>query len=81
MNSKDGRSPVVCLVLTDLHMPSLDGSELAHAIHAQSHPDTRSPVIAFTTTALASMAQRIHMAHMARMAGLHSKPATLGDLG
>lgn len=66
------------LVLTDLHMPGLDGSELARAIRAQPHPGTRPPVIAFTATALATPAQRTRLAHMD---GVLSKPATLGSLG
>ncbi|MDP3886640.1 ATP-binding protein [Hydrogenophaga sp.] len=66
------------LVLTDLHMPGLDGSELAQAIRTQPYPGVRPPVIAFTATALATPAQRTRLTHMD---GVLSKPATLGSLG
>jgi CheY-like chemotaxis protein/HPt (histidine-containing phosphotransfer) domain-containing protein len=46
------------LLLTDLHMPKLDGYTLASAIRAEEEPDRRIPIIALTANALRGEAGR-----------------------
>ncbi|MCC7116370.1 MAG: response regulator [Burkholderiales bacterium] len=52
------------LLLTDLHMPELDGYELARAIRADeaSRGESRRPIVALTANALRSEAERTRAA-------------------
>lgn len=71
------RSGDYALLLTDLHMPEMDGYQLAAAIRAEENDARRVPIIALTATALRSEA--VHC----RAAGMDdclSKPAQLADL-
>jgi PAS domain S-box-containing protein len=52
------KSGSYALVLSDLHMPGLDGYELAHEIRRRESPDQRIPVIALTGNALRGEADR-----------------------
>jgi CheY-like chemotaxis protein/HPt (histidine-containing phosphotransfer) domain-containing protein len=45
-------------LLTDLHMPGIDGYELARQIRAQEHGPTRLPIIAISANAIRGEAQR-----------------------
>ncbi len=61
----NGRDALECwransyaLVLTDLHMPEMDGYELAAAIRAEELPGQRTPILALTANALRSEEQR-----------------------
>jgi CheY-like chemotaxis protein/HPt (histidine-containing phosphotransfer) domain-containing protein len=65
------------LVVTDLHMPNLDGYGLVAAIRAEEPVGTRTPVLALTANALQGEAAR------ARAAGIDAyltKPMQLADL-
>ncbi len=46
------RSGRFAMVLTDLHMPEMDGYELAAAIRREEDPQHRTPIIALTANAL-----------------------------
>ena len=46
------------LVLTDLHMPEMDGYELTARIRGEEPPGQRTPIIAVTANALRGEAQR-----------------------
>jgi PAS domain S-box-containing protein len=46
------------LVLTDLHMPEMDGYELAAAIRAEEPHGQRTPIVALTANAMRSEEQR-----------------------
>ncbi|MEO8524595.1 MAG: PAS domain-containing protein [Caldimonas sp.] len=65
------------LLLTDLHMPVLDGFELAATIRRSEAPGTRIPIIALTANASKAEMDRCKQigmdAHM-------TKPLRLGDL-
>ena len=60
------------LVLTDFHMPEMDGVTLAEAIRAL--PDSDTPILALTADALPETAQRCHTAGMQ---GYMTKPVRL----
>ena len=65
------------LLLTDLHMPELDGYELATAIRAAENGARRLPIVALSANALAGEVQRC------RAAGIDdylAKPAPLAKL-
>ena len=65
------------LVLTDLHMPEMDGYELTAAIRARETGARRVPIVAFTANALKVEADRC------REVGLDdylTKPVSLADL-
>ncbi|MET0654922.1 MAG: response regulator [Pseudoxanthomonas sp.] len=81
----DGREALVrwqsghyALLLSDLHMPAMDGFELTAAIRAveQAGPN-RIPIIALTANAMQGEAKRCRDAGMD---GYLSKPLQLGDL-
>jgi CheY-like chemotaxis protein/HPt (histidine-containing phosphotransfer) domain-containing protein/two-component sensor histidine kinase len=65
------------LVLTDLHMPQLDGYDLAHAIRLGEGGRTRTPIIALTANAMRGEAERCRAAGMDDYL---SKPAPLREL-
>jgi CheY-like chemotaxis protein/HPt (histidine-containing phosphotransfer) domain-containing protein len=52
------RSGYYALLLTDLHMPELDGYELAAAVRAEEQGLRRLPIVALTANALKSEAKR-----------------------
>jgi CheY-like chemotaxis protein/HPt (histidine-containing phosphotransfer) domain-containing protein len=65
------------LVLTDLHMPSMDGYELARAIRAEEQDGRRTPIAALTATALKGESERCRAAGMDKYL---TKPLQLADL-
>jgi signal transduction histidine kinase/HPt (histidine-containing phosphotransfer) domain-containing protein/ActR/RegA family two-component response regulator len=65
------------LLLTDLHMPEMDGYELATRIRAGEHGVRRLPILALTANALKGEADRCRAAGMD---GYLSKPLQLVDL-
>jgi two-component system, sensor histidine kinase and response regulator len=65
------------LVLTDLHMPVMDGYELATAIRAQEGDAHHIPIVALTANALAGEGERCRAAGMDDYL---SKPLQLADL-
>ncbi len=65
------------LLLTDLHMPAMDGYELAMAIREQEAGQRRIPIVALTANALKGEAQRCRAVGMDDYL---SKPAQLVDL-
>jgi two-component system sensor histidine kinase/response regulator len=65
------------LLLTDLHMPELDGYELAATVRRGESPGTRLPIIALTANASKAEAQRCKEVGMD---GYMTKPLRLGDL-
>ncbi len=65
------------LLLSDLHMPRMDGYELAAAIRAEEEPGCRLPIIAVTANALRDEELRCLAAGMDAYL---SKPARLGQL-
>ena len=71
------RSGDFAMVLTDLHMPHMDGYELAQAIRAEEGSATRTPVIAFTANALRDEELRCLAGGMD---GYLSKPVRLAQL-
>ncbi|MEO8857234.1 MAG: PAS domain S-box protein [Burkholderiaceae bacterium] len=72
------RAGGVGLVLTDLHMPVMDGYELAAAIRREEGEDrTRVPIVALTANALRSEADRCRQAGMDDCV---TKPASLARL-
>jgi PAS domain S-box-containing protein len=52
------------LLLTDLHMPEMDGYQLAAAIRAQEDGSSRIPIVALTANALRGEADRCRAAGM-----------------
>ncbi len=52
------RSGTFSLLLSDLHMPNMDGYELAAAIRREEAPGVRLPIIALTANALKGEAER-----------------------
>ena len=69
------------LLLTDCHMPEMDGYALARAVReveSASGSGFRLPIIAFTANILVSDVQRCHDAGMDDVVG---KPTVLEDLG
>ena len=71
------RSGDYALLLTDLHMPGMDGYELTAAIRAEEAGSKRIPIVALTANALRSEAERCRAAGMDDYL---SKPAPLADL-
>lgn len=71
------RSGDYSLLLTDLHMPEMDGYQLASAIRAEEVGVTRIPIIALTANALADEAEQC-LAH--GMDDYLCKPLPLADL-
>jgi PAS domain S-box-containing protein len=65
------------LILTDLHMPEMDGYQLSAAIREREAPGTRIPLIALTANAIQDEAQRCRDAGMDDYL---SKPARLEQL-
>ncbi|HEY6897966.1 MAG TPA: MASE4 domain-containing protein [Rhodocyclaceae bacterium] len=65
------------VLLTDLHMPEMDGYQLTEAIRAQERPPARIPIIALTANALRDEAERCSAAGMDDYL---SKPARLSAL-
>jgi PAS domain S-box-containing protein len=66
------------LLLTDCHMPRLDGFGLTRAIRAEEPPGTRLPIIAATANAMQGEAQRCLQQGMDDYL---SKPLRLSELG
>ncbi|MBM3570666.1 MAG: PAS domain S-box protein, partial [Alphaproteobacteria bacterium] len=65
------------LVLTDIHMPHVDGYGVAQAIRSEEPSGTRVPIVALTANAMVGEAERC------RAAGMDDflvKPATLAQL-
>ncbi|MDD5384043.1 MAG: ATP-binding protein [Gallionella sp.] len=71
------RSGDYALLLSDLHMPEMDGYELTAAIRASEGESRHIPVIALTANALRGEAERCREAGMDDYL---SKPARLADL-
>jgi signal transduction histidine kinase/DNA-binding response OmpR family regulator len=65
------------LLLTDLHMPEMDGYELTSAIRAQEQGSRRIPILALTANALKGEADRCRLTGMDDYL---SKPLQLADL-
>ncbi len=66
------------LLLTDLHMPEMDGYSLAREIRRGEAPGERMPILALTANALRGEAAR---AQAAGMDGYLTKPVQLSTLG
>ena len=80
----DGRQALECwqsgdyaLLLTDLHMPELDGYELTAAIRAKKEGTRHVPIVALTATALQGEAERCRAVGMDDYL---SKPVQLAQL-
>jgi signal transduction histidine kinase/CheY-like chemotaxis protein len=69
------QNPYYGLVLTDFHMPRMDGVALAEAIRAL--PDSNTPIVALTADALPETAQ---LCLSSGMQGHMTKPLRLPDL-
>ena len=65
------------LLLTDLHMPEMDGYELSRAIRSSEAGTQRMPIVALTANAIKGEAEHCLAAGMN---GYLSKPAQLADL-
>jgi two-component system sensor histidine kinase/response regulator len=65
------------LILTDLHMPAMDGYELTAAIRAQEQGNRHVPIAALTATALKGESERCRAAGMDKYL---TKPLQLADL-
>ena len=65
------------LLLTDLHMPKMDGYELTQAIRAEEKGDKRIPIIALTANALKGEADHCRGVGMN---DYRSKPSPLAEL-
>jgi len=65
------------LVITDCHMPEMDGYELARTIRALEPGNGRTPIVACTANALAGEAEKCFAAGMD---GYLAKPVELGAL-
>jgi len=72
------RSGRFALLLTDLHMPGMDGYELAGALRREEGPGQHLPIIALTANALSGEAERCRTAGMDDYL---SKPVQLEQLG
>jgi len=71
------RSGDYALLLTDLHMPQMDGYELTEAIRAEESDGKRIPIIALTANALKGEADRCRAVGMD---DYRSKPSPLAEL-
>ena len=71
------KSREYALLLTDLHMPKMDGYELTEAIRAEEKDGKRIPIIALTANALKGEADHCLAAGMD---DYRSKPAPLAEL-
>jgi two-component system sensor histidine kinase/response regulator len=71
------RSGNYALLLTDLHMPRMDGYELATAVRAEEKENARIPIIALTANALKGEAEHCRAVGMD---DYRSKPSPLADL-
>lgn len=71
------RSGDYALVLTDLHMPEMDGYELSTAIRLSEAGKTHIPIVALTANALKGEAERCYSVGMDSYL---TKPAQLVDL-
>jgi CheY-like chemotaxis protein len=71
------RTGTYAMLLTDLHMPTMDGYQLALLIRADEPPGTHLPIIALTANALSGEADR---ATAAGMDGYLTKPVPLATL-
>ena len=71
------RSGDYALLLTDLHMPEMDGYQLTAAIRTEENDSRRVPIIALTANALRSEAEHCRAAGMDEYL---SKPVQLADL-
>jgi PAS domain S-box-containing protein len=71
------RSGLYALLLTDCHMPHMDGFALARAIRAEEIPGSRLPIIAITANAMQGEDQRCLQAGMDDYL---SKPLRLQEL-
>jgi len=71
------RSGIYALVLADLHMPAMDGYDLALAIRVAEAGGPRTPIVALTANALDGEAERCRNAGMDDYL---SKPASLVSL-
>ena len=65
------------MLLTDLHMPKLDGYELTQAIRAEEKDGRRIPIIALTANALKGEAEHCRAVGMD---DYRSKPSPLAEL-
>lgn len=65
------------LLLTDCHMPNLDGYDLARTIRGEEDPARRLPIVALTANALAGEAERCFDAGMD---DYMAKPVTLAEM-
>ena len=65
------------LLLTDCHMPNLDGYDLARRIRREEDPEARLPIIALTANALTGEADRCFEVGMD---DYMAKPVTLAEL-
>ena len=65
------------LLLTDLHMPEMDGYTLAAMVRAEESPGMRMPIVALTANALRDEALRCRQAGMD---GYVTKPVRLAQL-
>jgi PAS domain S-box-containing protein len=65
------------LLLTDCHMPNLDGYDLVRTIRREEDPKTRLPIVALTANALSGEADRCFEAGMD---DYMAKPVTLAEL-
>lgn len=71
---REGRYP---LLLTDLHMPGMDGYELTAAIRAEENGSVHTGIVALTANALSGEAEHCLLQGMDDYL---SKPAKLGDI-
>ncbi|MBF0628532.1 MAG: CHASE domain-containing protein [Magnetococcales bacterium] len=65
------------LLLTDCHMPHMDGFALTRAIHREEQPDQHIPIIAVTASAMSS---EVEKCKQAGMDDFLSKPLVIGQL-
>ena len=72
------RSGRYALLLTDLHMPGMDGYELASTLRREEAPGQHLPIVALTANALSGEAERCRRAGMDDYL---SKPVQLDQLG
>ena len=72
-----GSNSRYALLLTDCHMPKMDGFELTDAIRQEEAAGTRLPIIAITANAMQGEAERCHDRGMD---GYLCKPLRMGEL-